>query len=56
MVKASYERELRMMESQVDDSLVNEEMLNVEQVRRGEVTPLSKPKVFDFNTIKSVLF
>ena len=57
MVKASYERELRMMESQLDDTLVNEDMLNVEQVRRSE-TPFvaSKSQVFDFNTIKSVLF
>lgn len=57
MVKASYERELRMMESQINQDIVNEDMLNVEQVRRSDAPVLTqKAQVYDFNMIKSVLF
>jgi hypothetical protein len=57
MIKASYERELRLLEAQVDDNIVSEEMINVEQVRRADALPSPKPKTqFSFATLKDLLF
>ena len=36
MVKASYERELRILETQVDNSLIDDSVVNVEQVRTSD--------------------
>lgn len=59
MVKASYDRELRMLESQLDDSILSEDMINVEQVRRNDA-PISstttKRPVLSTATITNLLF
>jgi hypothetical protein len=56
MVKASYERELRMLEAQVDDSILSDDMINVEQVRRND-TPVVAPRpTMSLSSIKNLLF
>ena len=57
MVKASYERELRMLKSQVDDSIIPSEAVNVEQVRRDDSPSVfSRRPSYSMSTIQNLLF
>ncbi len=56
MVKSSYERELRSLESQVDASMFTGDVLNVEQIRRNTNIMPSKPRELDIRTLTKVFF
>ncbi len=56
MVKASYERELRMLEAQVDDSILSDDMINVEQVRRNDTPVVTPRQTMSLSSIKNLLF
>ena len=56
MVKASYERELRMLEAQVDDSILSDDMINVEQVRRNDTPIITPRQTMSLSSIKNLLF
>lgn len=56
MVKASYERELRMLQVQVDDSIVSNDMINVEQVRRDDTPRITNNPSFSISNLRNILF
>lgn len=56
MVKASYTRELRMLEAQVDDTIISEDMINVEQVRRNDAPVMTNKPTMSLSSIKNILF
>ena len=55
MVKASYERELRILESQIDDGILDENIVSVNQMQNSEGSP-AEIGFNQFNHLKDYLF
>lgn len=55
MLVASYTRELKALEAEVDTSIINEETINVDQLRYADITRKT-PSTLDFNSLRTLIF